>query len=321
MISASMLEKAYAGLKNIVRCTPITYDAQRQLYLKWENHQITGSFKLRGALNKVRTLSKSELERGLVPASAGNHGQGVALAARDAKAEVTVFASEHAVPAKLQAMQALGTRIQLVTGGYAEAESAAIQYARAHGAVWISPYNDIEVICGQASIGMELLEQITETPAACLVPAGGGGLIAGIAAAFNHSRMKIPVIGVQSKASSYLHALYHHGDQNSVVETESLADGLSGAVEANSITIELSRRWVNDIILVSEEEIKSAIAFAWLTYHEIIEGSAAVSLAAVLSGKIKHRPLIVVITGGNIQPEIHHAIRSGWNSTGLEERR
>ncbi len=185
--------------------------------------------------------------------------------------------------------------------------------------MWISPYNDINVICGQASVGQELLEQLPETPAACLVPAGGGGLIAGIAAAFNRSEVAIPIIGVQSEASSYLHALYHHGDQNGIVETESLADGLSGAVEANSITIELTRRWVNDFILVSEEEIERTIAFAWHSYHEIIEGSAAVSLAAALSGKIKQRPLIVVITGGNIQPEIHHTICNRWGPTGFEE--
>ncbi len=315
MIPEEWLDQAAERLAGRVEQTPFTYDEHNDLYIKWENRQVTGSFKARGALNKILSLQPWERENRLVAASAGNHGQGVALAARLVGAEAIVFASEHAVPAKTQAMQALGAEVRLVPGGYAEAEQTAMQFAAEQNAAWISPYNDGQIIAGQGTLGLEILAQLGERQAlVCLVPAGGGGLAAGIGAAFRRSDRRIALVAVQSEASPFLHAIYQSGTQENVVELDSIADGLSGPVEEGSLTIPMVRRCVDGFELVTEEEITRAIAYAWNRYHERIEGSAAVTLAAVLTNKVAERPAIITITGGNIQPELHEQICERWRN-------
>ncbi len=205
MIPEEWLDQAVDRLKGRVEQTPLTYDTDNELYIKWENHQVTGSFKARGALNKVLSLEPWERENGLVAASAGNHGQGVALAAQLVGAKAIVFASEHAVPTKVQAMQALGAEVRLVAGGYAEAEQTAMQFAAEQHAAWISPYNDGQIIAGQGTLGLELIEQLGSRPAmVCLVPAGGGGLVAGMGTAFSRASQRIALVAVQSEASPFL---------------------------------------------------------------------------------------------------------------------
>lgn len=309
MIPGEWLDQAAERLSGRVVKTPLTWDAARQLYLKWENRQITGSFKLRGALNKILSLQSWERERGLVTASAGNHGQGVAWAANQVGARVIVFASDHAVPAKVEAMRDLGAEVRLVDGGYALAEQTAQQYARRTERTWVSPYNDAQVIAGQATIGLELLSGLQDRgDQAWIVPVGGGGLIAGLGAVLQRVRQRPRLIGAQSIASPYFHALFTRGSQLDVEEKESLADGLAGAVEEGSLTIPLVQSLVDEIVLVTEEEIEQAIAFAWSQYKETIEGSAAVALAAALTRKVQARPAVVVISGGNIQPAVHSQI-------------
>ena len=225
MIPSAWLEEAARRLRGRTVRTPLTYDPEYKLYLKWENRQMTGSFKIRGALNKVLSLEKWELDRGLVTASAGNHGQGVAYAARLAGVPVIVFASNHAVPAKIDAMRALGAQVELVEGGYAEAEQAAVKFASQQG-TYISPYNDGQVIAGQSTLMMEVFQQGSEmdpafAPEVVTAPAGGGGLVAGIGAALADEALSRPVprlIAVQSVASAYLYTLYHHGMQAEVIE-------------------------------------------------------------------------------------------------------
>src|SRR5512135_665308 len=160
MIPLEWISQARERIGPYIKETELTFDEKLGLYLKWENHQVTGSFKARGALNKIISLPDWEVERGLVTASAGNHGQGVALAARMKQAKVVVFASEHALEVKLQAMRDLGADIRLVPGGYGEAEQAGINYAGATGATWVSPYNDGMIIAGQGTIALELLQQL-----------------------------------------------------------------------------------------------------------------------------------------------------------------
>jgi threonine dehydratase len=307
MIPPEWLHQAARRLQGQIEQTPLTWDPERKLYLKWENRQPTGSFKIRGALNKILALQPWEQQRGLVTASAGNHGQGVAYAARLVNARAVVFASEHAVPAKLEAMRSLGADVRLVPGGYAAAERAAQVYAVENGATWISPYNDAQVIAGQATLGLELAQQLAgrEPAGTLLVPVGGGGLLAGMGMALQAWDPRPQLVGVQSTASPFFHAIYHHGSQAGVEELESLADGLAGAVEEDSITIPLARRWVDDLILVSEEEIAAAVAFAWAQYSEKIEGAAGAALAAALSGRTEQTPAVVILSGGNIQPELH----------------
>lgn len=319
MIPQEWIAAAGERLRGRVKRTPITFDNALGCFLKWENQQETGSFKLRGALNKVLTLQPWERERGLVAASAGNHGQGVAVAARLMGTKAVIFASEHAVPAKLQAMRALGAEVRLVPGGYARAEAAGLQFAAQQKMIWISPYNDAQVIAGQATVGLELLEEILpEELEVIAVPAGGGGLIAGIGLVLSQipSGHRPRLIGVQSDASPYLHAIMNCGSQDGVIERDSLADGLAGRVEDGAITIPLVRSLVDEIVLVSEEQIEQAVAAAWQRYGAVIEGSAAVVLAAALNGKFAQRPAALIVSGGNIQPEIHRQILLRWSSTG-----
>ena len=314
MIPYIWLEHARERLAPHILTTPLGFDKSRNLYIKWENHQVTGSFKARGALNKVLCLQPWERERGLVAASAGNHGQGVALAGRLISTPVTIFASEHAVATKVQAMRDLGATVVLVPGGYGEAEKAGLEYAASHECTWVSPYNDAQIIAGQGTLGLEIRDQLPNlSQAAWIVPAGGGGLLSGIGAALKSAPAEKALhqhelIGVQSTASPFLHSLYHHGSQGGVIESSSLADGLSGPVQDDSVTIPLVRTFADDFILVSEEDIRQAIRFAWSEYQETIEGSAAVALAAVISGKITTRPAVVIISGGNIPREVHAEI-------------
>lgn len=315
MIPLSWLREAETRIAPSIRITPLTYDPENKIYIKWENHQVTGSFKVRGALNKILALQPWERERGIVAASAGNHGQGVALAARMTGATAVVYASEHAVPAKIQAMQALGAEVRLVPGGYGDAEQAAIGFAASSGATWVSPYNDGQIIAGQGSLALEILAQLPEAGGfTWLVPVGGGGLLAGIGAALKAEEYlggkpsPANLVGVQSTASPFMHQLYHSGSQEGVLELPSLADGLSGPVEAGSLTIPLIRKFAEDLVLVTEQEIRTAIGFAWQRYAERIEGSAAAGLAAVISGKVTGRPAVIIISGGNIQAELHQQI-------------
>ncbi len=326
MIPVEWMEQAKRRLDGLIHQTPLTYDTDHNLYLKWENRQITGSFKIRGALNKVLCLERWEQQRGLVTASAGNHGQGVAYAARKVDAPVIVFASEHAAPGKVEKMRALGADVRLVPGGYADAERAGLRYADEHDLTWVSPYNDGQVIAGQATVGLEILSQMAPVmPMAGIVPVGGGGLIGGIGAAVGNSASlqgmdaRPLVIGVNSEASPFFHAIYYTGSQTGVEEQPSLADGLSGAVEEGSITIPLVRSFADRFVLVSEDQVAQAVAFAYRRYGEVIEGSAAVALAAALDRDRLNlapteSPIAVVISGGNIQPEVHEQICARWGA-------
>jgi threonine dehydratase len=315
MFPQNWLREAAERIAPYITRTPLTFDPENHIYMKWENLQVTGSFKARGAFNKVLTLSAGERERGLVAASAGNHGQGVALAANKVGARAIVFASEHAVVAKVEAMRKLGADVQLVPGGYGEAELAGLEYARSAGATWVSPYNDAQVIAGQGTAGLEIWSELTkDSPTTWIIPAGGGGLVAGIGVAIQSldlgEEVSPRLVAVQSEASPFLHDLYHHGSQSSSIELPSLADGLAGPVEPGSLTIPIVNRLVHDFILVSEAEIAHAIAYCWHIYKERIEGSAAAALAAVLSGKVSQRPAVVLVSGGNIQPDLHQKIVS-----------
>jgi threonine dehydratase len=309
MIPMEWIEQAQTRIAPYVQKTPLAFDEQRDLYLKWENRQLTGSFKPRGAINKVLTLQDWERKAGLVTASAGNHGQGVALAGQITGAPVEVFASEHAVPAKVEAMRELGATVYSVPGGYAEAEAAGRQYAAEKQRVFVSPYNDGQVIAGQGTIGLEILNELGDAkPASWIVPAGGGGLISAVGTLFSRMSSCPRLIGMQAAASPFTHSLYRRHTQDGVQDLPTLADGLSGAVEQGSVTIPIMERTVDDFLLVSEDEIERAIAFTWYAYHEIIEGSAAVALAAVLGRQVTARPAVLIMTGGNIQPEVHRRI-------------
>ncbi|MFH1184944.1 MAG: pyridoxal-phosphate dependent enzyme [Chloroflexota bacterium] len=315
MIPYEWFERAHERIRPYTVRTPVTRDAERGLFLKWENHQVTGSFKARGALNKVLGLEDWERTAGLVAASAGNHGQGVALAGQLTGSKVQVFVPAHAVPSKVEAIRALGGEVRFVDGGYGETETAALEYARDKNRTFISPYNDGQIIAGQGTIALEVVQQLADgfraSPAgiaAWVFPTGGGGLISGCGAVLAGRGSGANVYGVQPAASGFTHSLFHRHTQQGVRDDPTLADGLSGAIDGDSITIPMLNELVTDIVTASEEAIERAIAFAWWSYGEKIEGSAATSLAAVLEGTIAERLCVVVLTGGNIQREVFDEI-------------
>jgi threonine dehydratase len=313
MIPINWINDSADRLNGKIEKTSVTFDPKLNVYLKWENQQKTGAFKIRGALNKILTLAPWEQERGLVAASAGNHGLGVAYAAKLLGAKATVFIPEKTAKNKEEAIIELGAVVHKISGDYQLAENEAQTYVIKKGATWISPYNDGQVIAGQASLGIELIEQINPFDAdACLCPVSGGALISGIGLAFRNSQLKMRLIGIQSKNSSYFHSLYHYGSIKDVVETKSIADGLTGGVEKNSMTIPLVRSMVDDFVLVDEDEIEQAIAYAWYHYHVVLEGSAAVPIAAVLNKKVNVKKPILILTGRNIQNETHEEICYRW---------
>jgi threonine dehydratase len=308
VIPLEWLEQAVSRINPYIVNTPIIFDSDLNIYLKWENQQISGSFKIRGAFNKVLSMEKWELEAGLVTASAGNHGLGVALAGNQSGVPVTVFASNHAVPSKVQAMQNAGAKVELVDGGYEMAERTAVEFSKSQNQVWVSPYNDGLVIAGQGTIGLEILRDVSHLETMnWVVPIGGGGLLSGIGAALEQVTQRPRLLGIQSEASPFMHALYHFGSQDNAEDLPTLADGLSGAVESGSITIPMVKNYADDILLVSEKAIKNAIAYAWHHHGHRIEGSGAVGLAAVLENRVKS-PAVVIVTGGNIKPGIHKEI-------------
>lgn len=317
MFPFEWIQQAHERIAPYIKTTPLTRVTSLDAFIKWENHQITGSFKARGAINKVLSLQPWEREHGLVAVSAGNHGQGVALAGNLVNTQVTVFCSENAVLAKVAAMRRLGAQVIPVSGGYAEAERAGKSFATERGAAWISPYNDSQVIAGQGTIALEVFQQAPElADAACwLVPISGGGLIAGIAVAVKERNPDAKVIGVQTYAAPFFYGLFYQGSQENIAETPSLADGLAGPVEEGSLTIPVVREYVDEIILITEQDIEKAIAWTWSVMGEIIEGSAAVTLAALFQSLHIPRPAIAVVSGGNIQPEVHQQIVSKFGDS------
>ncbi|MFZ5858141.1 MAG: threonine ammonia-lyase [Chloroflexota bacterium] len=328
MIPSEWIDQADKRIAPHIVRTPLTHDAARNLFVKWENRQKTGSFKARGALNKVLSLEDWERAAGIVTASAGNHGQGVALAGQLTGARVTCFVSEHAVPIKVDAIRALGAEIIAVAGGYPEAEAAGRKFAMDNKKIWVSPYNDGQVIAGQGTIALEIVDQIANLIGnsqidnlTCLVPVSGGGLIAGIGAALTRLSPRPRLVGVQPETAPFMHGLFYHGSQDGIPDLPSLADGLTGAVEADSVTIPMVKQLVDELILVSEDELARAVAFAYKEYGEIIEPSGAVTIAAALrnverngislSGDMagyQPTPQVAVVSGGNVQPEVHARI-------------
>jgi threonine dehydratase len=313
MIPIDWIQAAAARIAPYIIETHLTYDPDYDLFIKWENHQVTGSFKARGAFNKVLVLEEWEREAGLLAASAGNHGQGVALAGKTFNAPVTIYAAETAVPSKIQAMRDLGAQVILVPGGYGDAEKAGLARAAESDATWISPYNDGQIIAGQGTIGLEILKQLAthsefqNRASSWIVPASGGGLLSGVGAVLATIPERPRLIGVQADNSPFTHAIFHTGSQDQIEEFPTIADGLAGPVEPNSITIPLIRSYTDDFLLVSEDEIREAIVFSWERYEERIEGAAAAALALAIRRRVD-LPSVVIISGGNIQPEVHAKI-------------
>lgn len=303
-----MVYGARERIRDRVKLTPLIVSERLseliggEVFLKLENRQVTGSFKARGALNKVLQLSEDEREKGLVAASAGNHGQGMAWAAQQAGIKVTVVVPQNTPQIKIDAILAHGVELMVEGRDYDEAEAIAKVFSRDHGRVFVSPYNDSDVIAGQGTVGLEIMEQWPQVDTV-LVPVGGGGIISGISLAMGEG---VDVVGVQSSASPTMHESLRTGHIVDVELGPSIAEGLHGGLEVGAITFDIVNERVRDILLVNEEEIGKAVRSLHLMEGITVEGSAAVGPAAIrrYPGRFTRRKVAVVITGGNIEPEL-----------------
>ena len=274
---------------------------------KCENVQRTGSFKIRGALNKVLALPGESLERGVATSSTGNHGLAVAEALRIVGARGTVVVGTNASPYKVRRLSEAGLRVITHAGDPVEAELAARAMAEREGVVYISPYNDEDVVAGQGTMGVELLEQLPDIEAV-YVAVGGGGLIAGVAAALKAARPDVRVVGCWPEAATAMHESIAAGTIVDVAERPTLSDATAGNIEPGSVTLPLCRALVDDHVLVSEDEIARAVRDVALVDHLVVEGAAGVAVAgyrklAAERPALARRTSAIILCGGNIGAE------------------
>ena len=271
------------------------------VYLKLENWQKTGSFKVRGAINTVSRLTEAEKTRGLVTASAGNHALGVAYAARAlGNVPTTVFVPVNAPTSKLKRLEEFECDVRLSGNSYDEAHHAAEDFERLHGAAYVHAYDDPLTIAGQGTVGLEIMEDLPQAEA-ILVPVGGGGLIAGIALAAKAINPHIQVIGVQSEASPAAYLSLRDGrPYEEYDDAPTIADGLAGGF--GRLPFKIAGDLIDEIVLVSEEETRAAVFTLLELAQLVVEGSGAVGLAALLAGKVNlaGRKVVAVLTGANI---------------------
>jgi len=303
-------------LEGVTRRTPLERSdalsgvAGTDVFLKLEGLQRTGSFKLRGAYNVLASLSPEARARGLVTASAGNHGMGVALAARLLGARVVVFVPEDAPETKRRRISRFGAELRLVAGGFDDAHAAAEAFAAEAGALFVAAFGDPAVVAGQGTVGLELFADLPAVRT-IVVPAGGGGLLGGIGVVARALGDGVRVVGVQTDQTAALHASLAAGRLTSVPYGPTLCEGLSGDVDERSLA--LARAVVDEVVLVSEEAVRRAIRWLYVEEGVVAEGSAAVGAAALLEGAIPglEGPVAVVVSGSNLDAARLAPILSG----------
>ncbi len=271
-----------------------------QIYLKCENRQKTGSFKIRGAGNKIAAIAERGEVKSVVASSAGNHAQGVALAAKNFGIPATIVMPASAPIAKVQATQGYGAKVVLSGDCYDDAYAKACEICREEGATFLHPYNDLEVIAGQGTLGLEILSDLP-TADVVIVPAGGGGLLAGVAAFIKQINPRIRVIGVQAEGADAIARSFREKRYISTDEVSTIADGIA-VKSPGDITVELINRYADDVVTVSDIEISEAILMLMERCKQIVEPSGATPVAAVLKGKVdvKGKKVVCLLSGGNI---------------------
>jgi threonine dehydratase len=276
-----------------------------EVWMKLECQQRTGSFKLRGALNRLLTLSPAARARGVLTCSAGNHGLGVAEAARLADIRATIVVPENASPAKVAALRRAGVELLLVGADYDAAEAQAPEIAAERGLTFISPYDDPFVIAGAGTVALEIMRALPEV-GTILVPVGGGGLASGVGVAAKSINPRVRVIGVQSDASPSMVAALAAGHLVQITCDDSLADGLAGNIAPGSITFPLVRDHLDDVVTVPEAAIAAAMRTYLDRHHLIVEGAGAVGLAALQSGRLPAlpEPIVLIVSGGNVATQV-----------------
>ena len=306
MITIDDILRAQSEIKALVHRTPVLSSesisrmAGCRLFLKAENLQRTGSFKVRGAFNKMSNLSPEARTKGVVAASAGNHAQGVALAAALLGVRATIVMPEMASLAKVEATKGYGARVILHGDNFDQAVAKAQEMEQNEGLTLVPAFDDAHVIAGQGTLGLEVLEQVSE-PDVILVPVGGGGLISGVALAAKSLRPSVRVIGVQASAATAGLRSYKEGQVLASTPHNTLADGIAVGAPGQ-LTLPMMLKLVDDIVEVSEEDISQAMVLLLERAKLVVEGAGAVSIAALLSGKVQGQGQVVVavLSGGNI---------------------
>ena len=308
MLTLDRIYQASFFLKEAARKTDLIFSdklpTNGKIYLKTENLQVTGSFKLRGAYFKISQLSDEEKKRGIIACSAGNHAQGVALSASKMGIKSIVCMPDGAPISKVEATKALGAEVVLVPGAYDDAYEKACSLMEERGATFIHPFEDEDVIAGQGTIGLEILDQLPEVDNV-LVPIGGGGLAAGVAFAIKSLKPTVRIIGVQAENASAFAESYKEKKVITHDTVATFADGIAVKTPGKT-TFDLVSRYVDDVVTVTEDEIAAAILALIEKQKLITEGAGAVSVAAAMSGKtdLRNQKTVCILSGGNIDVNI-----------------
>lgn len=295
---ASEVLKEVAGKTDILPASKIFCD--NHIFLKTENIQSTGSFKVRGAYFKISELTEEEKKRGVIACSAGNHAQGVALAATRHGVKSLICLPEGAPISKIQATKGYGADVCLVKGVYDDAYQKALELKEQYGYTFVHPFDDEDVIAGQGTIALEILEDMPKVDA-IVVPIGGGGLISGIAYTIKNLKSKIKVYGVQAEGAPSMYRSIKEGAPITLDEVNTIADGIA-VKHPGALTYELTEKYVDDIFTVTEDEIATAIVTLMERKKMVAEGAGAVAVAAAMFNKLplKGKNVVCIVSGGNI---------------------
>jgi len=311
MLSLAAIRAARDRIADVARVTPVRYShtfSERtgaSVHLKLENVQRTGAFKIRGALNRIATLSDAEQAAGVVTASAGNHAQGVALAATRAGVDATIVMPEHAPISKVKATRGYGARVVLDGVDYAEAQARAHEIEREAGRTYVHAFDDEMVMAGQGTIGLEILEQQPDVETV-VVPIGGGGLISGIATAITSQQPDVRIIGVQAEGASSVIDSLEAGEIRSRDSVDTVADGIATR-SVGEQPFEIITERVDEVVTVSDEEIALALTLLLERSKTVVEGAGAVALSALLEGRFDYEEgevIVPALCGGNIDMNV-----------------
>ena len=308
MLTLDSVYRASYALKQVIRKTDVIYAPKlckdAHIYLKTENLQVTGSFKIRGSYYKMSRLSEEEKARGVIACSAGNHAQGVALAAQKNGIKAVICLPDGAPISKVEATKSYGAEVCLVEGVYDDAYQKALRLRDEMGYSFIHPFNDEDVIAGQGTIALEIAEQIPELDA-IIVPVGGGGLISGVAYTMKTINPNVKVYGVQAAGAPSMYNSIHDHKIEELPKVSTIADGIA-VKKPGDLTYELCEKYVDEIVTVTDDEIAAAI-LALMEQHKLVtEGAGAVSVAAAMFGKldIAGKKVVCLLSGGNIDVTI-----------------
>ncbi len=320
-LEISEVYRAQQVLKDVARhpriIGPTKLNPDAEIYLKPENLQYTGSFKLRGAYYKISQLTPEEKERGVIACSAGNHAQGVALGAAHNGIKALICLPAGAPISKIEATKSYGAEVCLVPGVYDDAYSKAIELRDKHGYTFVHPFNDPLVIAGQGTIGLEIIEEMPDVEAV-IVPIGGGGLIAGVGFAIKTLRPDIKVYGVQAAGAPSMYKSIAEGKRCHLDSVSTIADGIA-VKEPGTLTFELCKTYVDEIVTVTEDEIAAAILALMEQQKLIAEGAGAVAVAAAMFNHlpIKGKKVVCLVSGGNIDvTSLNRVINRGLAKSG-----